>query len=115
MMTRINDDAFPNASLNLFVLLSSALQTLNGHVVELKVQVAPRYFNEDRCRAFARVGGNFRIPMHYGPSEDMDVFVLVDAKVPVFRTSIWYLEKRVFVYDFKQLLLDPVGEVGMVL
>ena len=53
--------------------------------------------------------------MHYGPSEDMDVFVLVDAKVPVFRTSIWYLENKVFVYDFKQLLLDPVDEVGMVL
>ena len=98
-----------------FVLLSSALQALNRPVVKIEVHVAPRYSNEEQCRAFARVGGNFRIPMHYGPGEDMNVFVFVHAKVPVFCTSIWYLQRRVFVYDFKQLLLDLVRNVCMLL
>ena len=84
-----------------FLLLMSALQTLNRHFVEIKVHVASRYSNEDHCRAFARVGGNFQIPMHYSPSEDMDVLVLVDAKVSVFRTRIWDLDTRTSVYGFK--------------
>ena len=98
-----------------FVLLSSALQALNRPVVKIEVHVAPRYSNEEQCRAFARVGGNFRIPMHYGPGEDMNVLVCIHAKVPVFCTSIWSLQGRVFVDDFEQLLLDPVRDIGMLL
>ena len=50
-----------------------------------------------------------------GPSEDMDAFALADAKVPAVQASIWDLEKRVSVCDFKQLLLDPVGDACMML